>query len=275
MLAGWSFDPGQVSARIIRGEDGREKIQLRLDLGLMQMEMDGRPDGQRVRDHESWLEYYDAVRKSREENDGGENAFVLEADDCAKLLREGIQFYHRYLCFWQLKQYERCARDTARNLRLFSFVRSYARHKRDWMQFDQWRPYVAMMHTRAVATPLEELGDFRAALQVVDVGIGRIEAFLTEHDQTHRAAEVGELTFLQQWREKIVARTEDSAAGESRSTLELAEAPAPKDPLARLQDQLTEAVAQERYEEAAEIRDQIVKLSGGSDGGDSAEPQNG
>ena len=47
-LADWEFDPDDVTVRTIEGADGREKIQLRLDLGLMQMEVDGRPDGRRV-----------------------------------------------------------------------------------------------------------------------------------------------------------------------------------------------------------------------------------
>ena len=71
-----------------------------------------------------------------------------------RLLREGVQYYHRYISFWHLERYELCARDTNRNLRLFAFVREHARHTRDKLQFDQWRPYVTMMHARAVATPL-------------------------------------------------------------------------------------------------------------------------
>ena len=45
MLSGWDFDPDRVSVRIVTGDDGRDKLQLRLDLGMLQMEFDGRPDG--------------------------------------------------------------------------------------------------------------------------------------------------------------------------------------------------------------------------------------
>jgi hypothetical protein len=48
ILRDWDFDPEGVTVRTIQGDDGREKVQLRLDLGVMQMEMDGRPDGERV-----------------------------------------------------------------------------------------------------------------------------------------------------------------------------------------------------------------------------------
>ena len=49
LLEGWPHEPGQVKARKIVGRDGCEKIQLRIDLGLIQMELNGRPDG--VRPH--------------------------------------------------------------------------------------------------------------------------------------------------------------------------------------------------------------------------------
>ena len=38
---------------------------------------------------------------------------------------------------------------------------NHARHNKDKLQFDQWRPYVTMMHARAVATPLMGLRTIR------------------------------------------------------------------------------------------------------------------
>ena len=38
ILDGWPHESGKISVRKIRGEEGRVKIQLRLDLGLLQME---------------------------------------------------------------------------------------------------------------------------------------------------------------------------------------------------------------------------------------------
>ncbi|MCP4378467.1 MAG: excinuclease ABC subunit B, partial [bacterium] len=54
----WPYRPGQITARRINGMDGLEKIQLRLDLGILQMNVSGRPDGQRPHGCESLLEYY-------------------------------------------------------------------------------------------------------------------------------------------------------------------------------------------------------------------------
>jgi len=61
ILADWPHEPGKISVRKIRGRDGRVKIQLRLDLGLLQMEAEGRPDGERPYGHESLLEHYEQL----------------------------------------------------------------------------------------------------------------------------------------------------------------------------------------------------------------------
>ena len=44
MLQDWDYKPGQVVARRFQGKDG-EKIQLRVDLGILQMNVLGRPAG--------------------------------------------------------------------------------------------------------------------------------------------------------------------------------------------------------------------------------------
>ncbi|MBL0927979.1 MAG: UvrB/UvrC motif-containing protein [Phycisphaerales bacterium] len=61
LLNEWPYEPGQINVRVIEGEDGNPKIQMRLDLGLLQMEMTGRPDGQRPSGYESYLEYCEAL----------------------------------------------------------------------------------------------------------------------------------------------------------------------------------------------------------------------
>ena len=57
ILKSWPYDPEQ-DARIIRGDDGRDLLQVRTPLGIEQYEMDGRPDGARPHGMESALEYY-------------------------------------------------------------------------------------------------------------------------------------------------------------------------------------------------------------------------
>ena len=165
-----------------------------------------------------------------------------------------MQYYHRYLSFWHLKRYELCARDTNRNLRLFKFVREHARHEQDKRQFDQWRPYVTMMHTRAVATPLVEMSDHEAAVKAIDAGIAGIRTFLEEYQQTERADQCAELTHLVRWREEIVAerrRADSRAPATDRRR--------PSRPICRpsCEAELRAAIDNERFEDAARLRDEL------------------
>lgn len=247
-LRDWEFDPDEVTVRTVQGADGRERVQVRLDLGVLQMEVDGRPDGKRIDAHASWLDLH--VHRQREHDAANPDGapYELRSEDCAELMREGVQFYHRYVSFWALRRYELCARDTERNLRLLRFVREHARLERDKTQFDQWRPYVTMMHARAVATPLVEMRLWDAALGAIDAGIRAIESFLHDYDRAERAEDLNELTFLKRWRREVAASAEGGA-----------KAGAP-DPLASLRERLADAVAGERYEEAAELRDELRRL---------------
>lgn len=254
ILADWPYDSQRASVRIIKGDDGRQRVQLRLDLGLLQMEIDGRPDGQKVEGFDSWLERYEDLQRSHDAAHPDGPPFVLESDDCGRLLREGVQYYHRYLSFWYLTRYEWCARDTARNLRLFTFVREYARHQHDRLHFDQWRPYVTMMHARAVATPLIDLGELDAAIKAIEHGVQSIEQFLQQYGQQAKADAVGELVFLKRWRRELLAKLDPdgSMAAETR---------AEADPIAQLQQKLDQAIGEERYEDAARLRDELSRLT--------------
>jgi hypothetical protein len=241
ILAGWAFEPELIQVRIIAGDDGSEKLQMRMDLGLIQMEINGRPDGEQPEGYESLLELYEA--RAREVLARG-GRFTLKADDCALLMREGLQYYHRYVSAFQIERFDLVERDTARNLRLFAFVAKHAARQRDRMEFEQYRPYVELMHTRARATQALRREDYPTALADIDEGIEAIRRFLAEYKQEEREAECSELRFLQQWRREV-------------------DGGRPIGPMERLEQQLQVSVTLEDYEEAARIRDQIRKMSAG------------
>ncbi len=246
----WKFDSETFMVRIVPGDDGRSKIQLRVDLGILQMEMEGRPDGVRPDGFESWLDFYEYRQQASDESDPDAAPFSLSEEDCIRLWREAMQYYHRYLGLWHLELYESCARDTARNLRLFTFVHTYAQDDRHKRQFDQWRPYVLMMHTRAVATPIVQQGLYDDALRVVDAGIDDIREFLDEYDQIERADECMELRSLERWREEILLKEHQAAEARPKSAADI------------LRRQLEAAIAAEKFEEAARLRDQIRSVGG-------------
>jgi len=60
ILKEWPYEPGELHVRLIEGADGEPKLQVRLDLGLLQMNVEGRPDGERPHGYDSLLEYHEA-----------------------------------------------------------------------------------------------------------------------------------------------------------------------------------------------------------------------
>ena len=92
ILKDWPYESGTIKVRKITGLDGREKLQLRVDLGVLQMEMRGRPDGRRPHNCESLLDYHQR-RATRAEQKNDRSA--LTPDKCTELHQEGIQYSHR------------------------------------------------------------------------------------------------------------------------------------------------------------------------------------
>ena len=241
IVKGWEHDPEELQVRIVPGDDGREKLQMRIDLGILQMELSGRPDGHRPEGAESLLDALEAqARKLATEGDD----FTLEPETCALLMREGVQYYHRYVALFHLERYDLVARDTARNLRLFAFAVRHASRPRDRIQFDQYRPYVTMMHARALGLAALERGDFTEAFDRIDEGIAGIRAFIRDYEQEENEADCQELKFLQSWRRQV-------------------EQDRPIGPIERLEQQLELAVSTEDFEEAAQLRDQLRRLRDG------------
>ena len=60
LLNEWPYEPGKLNVRLITADDGEQRVQVRLDLGILQMHVDGRPDGQRPSGYDSLLEYHEA-----------------------------------------------------------------------------------------------------------------------------------------------------------------------------------------------------------------------
>jgi hypothetical protein len=238
ILDGWEFDPDELQVRIVEGIDGRDKIQMRVDLGLFQMELTGRPDGLTPFGYETLLGYHQA--KSARNTD---STYRLDAEACAGLMREGMQYYHRYLAAFHLQRYDIVARDTSRNLELFAFVRAYASRERDKVEFDKYRPYVTVMRTRALGLAALEKDDHAGALAAIDLGLDGVRQFLKDYDEPENELECMELAFLLRWRRDVDRER-------------------PVSPVQQVEQQLERAVALEDYEEAARLRDQLRRLRG-------------
>jgi hypothetical protein len=242
LLEQWDYKPGQVVVRKFKGKDNHEKIQLRVDLGLLQMNAEGRPDGKRPFGHASLYDYYQSkLEKHAAANSGNETDFKLVAEDCAKLQIEALQYHHRYICLLQLEDYEGVIRDAERNLTVFNFVGKHAETDELAWSLQQFQPQLLMILTRARATQSLDADDYSTAIAQVEEGIEDIRAFYREHLRTELAEQTGELQSLETWLADIRSKRPLSA----REKLEQA---------------LAEAVQQEDYEKAAEMRDALRNL---------------
>ena len=238
ILKDWPHENGNVKVRKIAGLDGREKLQLRVDLGVLQMEMTGRPDGQRPHNCESLLEYHQrrAVRAAEKGED-----YELTPEECAELQQEGIQYYHRYLSLFQINDFVGVVRDTQRNLDLFTFVTEHTdRDELSW-SLQQFRPYVLMMNTRAKASILLAQGKFGEAMSEIERGRDAIAEFFQHSNFPELVSKSSEIAFLDEWLEEVKAKR-------------------PLSKLEIMQREMETAIGKELYERAAELRDAIKLL---------------
>ena len=95
LLRDWPHEPGMIKVRKILGSDGKEKIQLRIDLGLIQMETAGPARMGRSRTTASRCS--NTIRRARAARRRRAKTTRSTADEIGELQQEGIQYYHRYI----------------------------------------------------------------------------------------------------------------------------------------------------------------------------------
>jgi hypothetical protein len=242
LLDQWDYQPGQLVVRKIDGKDGVEKIQLRVDLGLLQMNAQGRPDGKHPYGRESLLEHYQAqMEKFKRERRGDEKSFRLTPEDCGRLQQEALQYHHRYICLFQLEEYEAVLRDTERNLKVFDFVQEHAGTEELAWALQQFRPQLLMMRIRARGAIALKADQYDKVVQLVENGLEELRQFYREHERTDLLEQSGEIQSLEAWLQEIRVKR-------------------PLSPRERLESALNEAVKNEDYEKAAQVRDALRNL---------------
>lgn len=231
LLQQWAFDPQTLNSRLVKGRDGRDVIQMRVDMGVLQMETIGRPDGAQPYGCSTFLDYCqsllleDAARK-------------LDEDECNEVDREFMQFYHRRICWLRLQYYHRAVMDADHTLRLMDVSEKMSPDD-DWTNsHEQYRPFVLFHRTQAEA--LAELDDNGAeeAVQAINSGLDEIRKFFIKHEAEEHFESDELVTRLIDLRESL--RSEYSV-GQT------------------LKERLEEAIEKEHYELAAKLRDELSK----------------
>jgi hypothetical protein len=193
-LQGWPYEPepGEVIAREVRARDGRNVLQIRIELGLLQ---------------------------------------------CSAADREFTQFYHRRVAWLTLQRYDKALLDADHSIALMDFVRKFATDADYIASHERYRGLVLFHRTQAAAALARERRRPEEAIDAVREGMDRLvehqQAVATETDDTPNDALIEQLRHLEREIRKNFAVEKT------------------------LREQLDEAVADEDYELAARIRDQI------------------
>jgi len=254
LLDAWEYKPGQVQVRRLKGRDGIQKIQLRLDLGILQMNAEGRPDGKRPLGHETLYHHLvSQLEKHRAAHGGDDEEFNLTGEDCTRLQQEAIQYHHRYICFYQLGDYLEVIRDAERNIEVFDFVDEFAETDDLSWALQQFRPQLILMLTRARGMLALEKKEFAAAAREVENGIASLREFYNAFERPELAEQSGEINSLESWLENLRSNR-DTREDKPGAT------PADQTERQKLERALQEAVSREDYEQAARFRDAIRDL---------------
>lgn len=238
LLNSWPHQPGRVNARRIMGADDRPKLQIRIDLGILQMEMEGRPDGWRPHGFESLLAYHQDRVRQLESNGGAARRFVVTQEECRALREEAVQLYHRYVGLFALGDYTGVIRDTTRNLELFDLCRDHGETEADRSILEQFRPAVLMMRTRSQAELALAAGQPKQALAALDHGLNDLRAAFEESGRIDEYENANEVQLLRGMRDALVPKLPASQKVE-------------------LQERLRAALDAENYELAAILRDEL------------------
>ncbi len=234
-LNGWEYKPGVVQARLVETSDGRQVIQLRVDLGLLQMEIAHRPDGTRPHGHPTYHQYL--VKQAQLSNRSG-RTFILNEEQCQEADREFVQYYHRRLCWLALHQYAQAVADADHTLAFMDFVREHSPNDEFTQAHEQYRGFVIFQRTQAAGALSVEKEEPEAAIDAINAGLEKLRTFFATYDLEDQFEENG---MVQQLRKM---------ANSLRKTHNIE---------ATKLEQLNDAVANEEYETAARLRDELKR----------------
>ena len=243
ILKQWPFDPQSVNVRLLELSH-RQVLQMRVDMGLLQLETDGRPDGNKFNGQRTYFDFLQQrSRKSADE-------FELSDDICMEIDREFVQFYHRRVCWLQLKEFGKAVKDADHTLKLMDFCKSHSPDEQWTVSHEQYRPFVLYHRTQAAAlshlNAEDEDDDVKTsdqksvelAIEEVNEGLERLRELFVEYEADEQFDEDDLVVRLRELREGLREKYDVGMT---------------------LNEQLASAIGNEDYELAARLRDELSK----------------
>jgi hypothetical protein len=232
ILRQWPYKPGMIAARMIRGSDGREVLQMRIEMGLLQMETTGRPDGEHPGGADTCLEWLTELARAQGE------PFELTADHCAEIDREFVQFYHRRICCLALRQFDRAVKDADYTLKLMDFLSAHSPDQQWTFSHEQYRPFVLFHRIQSAAMMTLEKSGPEPAIETINQGLLEMRDVFIKYNAEEQYEQNELVAQLNLMKESL---REEYHVGKT------------------LAEQLADAVATEEYERAARLRDEIAQ----------------
>jgi len=230
ILAEWHYSPGQILVRQVQGADGRDVLQMRVDLGILQLECTGRPDGVKPEGFETYYDYL--VSLAQKEG----KLYQLDEESCHEVDREFYQFYHRRICWLNLKRYPEVVKDAQHTMALMDFSTKHSPDAEWSLLHEQYRPFVLFHMIQAKALIALEGTAPREAIESIDGGLEELAKVFEQHDASEHFEEDVLVKKLREMRASIAAHHELGPT---------------------LSEQLAQAIAAENYELAADLRDRL------------------
>jgi hypothetical protein len=215
-------------------------LQIRIELGVLQLEVVGRPDGLRPHGCATYLDYLRHSAAGRGQAPGGKAPpWTMSAHQCAESDREFIQFYHRRVAWLALRRYDKAIQDADHTLALMDFIRRFGNEEDYIASHEQFRGPVLFHRTQAATALALERRRPEEAIDALRDGVERLTAHQRTWWEEHDATDSPNLALIESLR-GIEQEIRKNFAVEKT-----------------LREQLDEAVACENYEQAARLRDQI------------------
>lgn len=223
LLRGFAFEPGRVNARLLRGADGREFLQVRVELGVLQMECDGRPDGAQS--------VLDGLHAS---------GTTFDSLQTAALRLELVQLQQRSVAFLAVADAARALRDAESVLKGTELiVRRGLPLDREWAESARFS--VLVLRTRCAVAALSAAGQPREAARAIEAGLSELRDAAERVGIGEGFDALGDVVALRSLRDSLVPQL-------------------PPAQRAELETRLRAAILAENYELAAILRDELRLL---------------
>lgn len=241
LIGDWDYDPDRVSVRRIVGVDGELKLQMRIDLGVLQVQYRGRPDGQPVEGKDSHLEAHRDRLSRYVRRCGASLGFTISTHQCELLREEMMQFYQRIVCLFVLDAYDEAIADLDHCRAIIELCVRFGEDKDIVNGICSMTPHLVLMQTKAITAKLLATGDVKAAF---DQTLKSVCDLLNHYcangtiEDYHASPQVDAL-------ERMRLNLATKLSADDRTILRRS---------------LRLAIKEERFEEAAQIRDELRKL---------------